>query len=320
MDNQLPIKIDLPEDFLDEEVRCGYTVKSQMKSVWAVELDLLREFDLICKKNNIEYMACGGTMLGAVRHGGFIPWDNDIDLMMTWPNYQKLCKIGENAFQDPYFFQIDYTDRGSVRGHVQIRNSRTTAIRSVEIKNKYKFNQGIFIDVFCLDHLPDNNNEKEKFFAKIKKQKKKALLMAKYTYRCTNEVRNLSHGVIRLAKDICYHTLMLFRAEERAYDNFEKAMHRYNDTNTNEMGIVSISKIGDKYCWTKEDLESPLIYMPFEFVEIPIPSNFDSILRKTYGDWKQYVIGTGNHGDLVIDTNRPYTDYVGSSEELYGKI
>ena len=76
------------------------------------------------------------------------------------------------------------------------------------------------------------------------------------------------------------------------------------------MGIVSIIKIGDKYCWKKDDLESPLIDMPFEFIKIPIPSNYDSILKKTYGEWSQYDIGSDNHGELVIDAYKSYTDYL----------
>ena len=94
----LPIKIDLPERFLEEEVRDGYTISTEMKANWAVQMDLLAEFDRVCKEHNIEYFACGGTLLGAVRHGGYIPWDDDIDLMITRDNYNKLCACGPTAF------------------------------------------------------------------------------------------------------------------------------------------------------------------------------------------------------------------------------
>ena len=310
MEMSLPIKCDLPKGYLEEEVRCGYTISSMMKKVWAVEIDLLREFDRVCHDNQIEYMACAGTMLGAVRHGGFIPWDDDIDLMMTWPNYEKLCRIGSKEFQDPYFFQTDITDRGSIRGHVQIRNSRTTAIRSVELDKKYSFNQGIFIDVFCLDHIPDDSAEKERYFETVKKRKKSLFRMAKYTYRYTETMRNMSHGLMKPVKGLLSSLLKAFKAEEKAYQRFESAMHRYNNVKTNQMGLVSIIKVGGKYCWETDDLESELVNMQFEFVEIPIPSNYDSLLKKTYGNWEEYVVGAGNHGELIIDANKSFNNYL----------
>ena len=87
------IKIDLPDRFLDAEVRDGYQVTSEMKRIWAVELDLLCEFQRVTDKYGIKYIAEGGTMLGAVRHGGFIPWDDDVDIMMMRDDYDKLCNI-----------------------------------------------------------------------------------------------------------------------------------------------------------------------------------------------------------------------------------
>ena len=99
------LKIQLPEGFLNEEVRCGYVVTHEMKKAWAVMLDLLAELDRVCKKNNIKYYANGGTMLGAVRHKGFIPWDDDIDVMMFREDYDRLMEIGPKEFTYPYFFQ-----------------------------------------------------------------------------------------------------------------------------------------------------------------------------------------------------------------------
>lgn len=67
---------------LDEEVRCDYTVTKEAKKLWAAEMDLALQLEKICKKHNIKYFAAGGTLLGAVRHKGFIPWDNDMDFLM----------------------------------------------------------------------------------------------------------------------------------------------------------------------------------------------------------------------------------------------
>ncbi len=76
------LKIKLPDGFLDEEVRCDYTITHEMKKIWAVELDLLEKLLNVCKKHGIKIFASGGTLLGAIRHKGMIPWDDDIDMMM----------------------------------------------------------------------------------------------------------------------------------------------------------------------------------------------------------------------------------------------
>ena len=136
--SQLPIKIHLPDGFLDEEIRNGYTISHEMKEIWAVELDLLVEFDRVCKENGLKYFASCGTKLGAVRHHGFIPWDDDVDVMMLRDEYDKLCKIAPQLFAYPYFFQTEETDKGSARGHAQLRNSKTTAILKSEASMGFK--------------------------------------------------------------------------------------------------------------------------------------------------------------------------------------
>ena len=80
----------LPEEFYKEEVRNDYKISSEMKKIWSIELDLFNQLDRICKKHNITYYADGGTLLGAVRHHGFIPWDDDMDFMMYRDDFEKL--------------------------------------------------------------------------------------------------------------------------------------------------------------------------------------------------------------------------------------
>lgn len=134
------IKIQLPKGFLDAEMRCGYQVTTEMKKVWAVQLDLLYEFQRVANKHGIKYIANGGTMLGAVRHKGFIPWDDDTDIMMMRDEYERFCQIAPKEFKHPYFFQTEHTEPGSLRCHAQLRNSETTAIIKSEQNGSCTFN------------------------------------------------------------------------------------------------------------------------------------------------------------------------------------
>ena len=118
------LKID--KDFFKEEVRCNYTVSSKMKKVWAVELDMLKKIEEICDKYEITYYADSGTLIGVVRHNGFIPWDDDIDIVMKRDDYNKFLDVAEKELKYPYFLQTAYTDKGYCRAHAQLRNSSTT--------------------------------------------------------------------------------------------------------------------------------------------------------------------------------------------------
>lgn len=107
----------------------------------------MEEFDRVCQKHNLTWFADYGTLLGAVRHQGFIPWDDDIDVSMFRDDYMRLLAVAPDEFTEPYFFQNTYTDI-LVTVFSKLRDSRTTAIEFPDIPD---MNQGIFIDIFPLD-------------------------------------------------------------------------------------------------------------------------------------------------------------------------
>ncbi len=169
------LKLKFPESFWQEEPRT-LLVSEQRKRFWGVLLDLYAEVARVCEKNGLRYFAGGGTLLGALRHRGMIPWDDDIDLLMPRDDYERLCKIAPTAFRAPYFWQTNATDPGSARGHAQLRNSSTTGILKDEMVNGralFDFNQGLFIDIFPLDCLPDDPDERKRFCLGIEALRRK---------------------------------------------------------------------------------------------------------------------------------------------------
>ena len=118
-----------------------------IKEMQKIELEMLLEVDRICKKFNIRYFLIAGTLLGAIRHKGFIPWDDDIDIIIPLNDYIKFCKVAEKELNKNYFLQNYKTDFTAM-WYTKIRKNNTTAIQANH-KNKLH-HQGIWIDIFPL--------------------------------------------------------------------------------------------------------------------------------------------------------------------------
>lgn len=304
------LNIQLPDSFFDEEIRDGYAVSTEMKKVWAVELDLLNEFQRVCKKYNIHYYAAGGTILGAVRHKGFIPWDDDIDIMMMRDEYTKLCKIAPEEFHHPYFFQTEDTDPGSYRGHAQLRNSNTTGILKTELQYKKKINQGIFIDIFPLDNIPDEENERMSFFKQTRKYRRqyKTYLRRSYPYKYKFNKKIWLIITDYLLSHITPSSYARKKCEQK-FRSFEEYIISYNGKPTKKLLLSPICQ--KRFVVNRCDLSDEL-EIPFEMLRVVIPSGYENILRNAYGNWKEFVVGTSVHKGVVFDADHSYKDYISS--------
>ena len=129
--------------------------EAMLEKIHEIELEMLTEVDRICQKNNIKYTIIGGTLLGAVRHGGFIPWDDDADIAMLRPEYEKFCKVCEKELDKTkfYFQNMDITE-GYRWGYSKLRRNGTVFKR--ENQEHMNYPQGVFLDIFPIDATPDN--------------------------------------------------------------------------------------------------------------------------------------------------------------------
>ena len=128
---------------------------STLRKLQMIELELLIELDRICRKNNIKYSIIAGTLLGAIRHKGFIPWDDDADVAMLRPEYEKFRKACEADLDaERFYFQDNRNTQGYRWGYGKLRKKNTLFLR--EHQEHMPYDQGVFIDVFPLDGVPDN--------------------------------------------------------------------------------------------------------------------------------------------------------------------
>ena len=137
---------------LEEETRCGYLITAKMKSVWNIQIDLVQKLLEVCKKYDLRIWADSGTLIGTIRDKGYIPWDDDIDLVMMRDDYDKLLAVSNAEFKSPYFFQTAYSEHAPYsHGHAQLRMNGTTAI--LHGNEHMNIHLGIFIDIFVLDNV-----------------------------------------------------------------------------------------------------------------------------------------------------------------------
>ena len=270
------LSINIPQGFLDEEVRCDYTVSSQIKEVWAVELDLLHQLDTVCKANNLVYFAGAGTLLGAIRHKGFIPWDDDIDIYMLRPDYDKLIKLA-NEFKEPYFLHTAYTNQNNIKTFAKLRNTHTTFISGWDADRGVKDGVGIYIDIFPLDGINEN---------KFKNQIQKTIC---HYYRILftppalyNPDWILIRKIYEPIKRVAFQTSGEKRL--RSFKKYEALLKKYSVEGTKMWGNRTIVFNCPKSRRPIEDWLD-IVEIPFEFTSIPAPRNYDEILRQQYKDY-----------------------------------
>ena len=306
------LKLQIDPSFYVEEVRCDYTVSEEMKKVSAVELDLVAEFQRVCEKYGLVYFADGGTMLGTVRHKGFIPWDDDIDLMMMRDQYDKLCEVAPKEFKDPYFFQTEYTDPSSLRGHAQLRNSDTTGISKAEMEGVHKFNQGMFIDIFPVDAVPDDDALLEKMLKNIARNlltaRKLAAISDVYSPAPKNKV--FRNAVKKTLYTIFSGPGRRFIDYDKYYDRYEKECRKYNSLKTKRVAKYFFVPFMRSQIWMREDFDSS-IPMQFEMLELPVPVGYKRIMDTFFGkDWMTPKKVATTHFGVFYDVNKSYRDYL----------
>lgn len=291
----------IPESFLTPETICDFYVGETRKKIWAIEMDLYCRFADVCDRYGFKYWVQGGTLLGAIRHNGFIPWDDDIDVIMPREDYEEFLKTSKD-FKHPYFLQTPYTDPGYYVCFSKIRNANTTAITKVFMHQK--FNMGIFIDVFPLDSCIPSHCHKDR------------LAVIPYMQQCGNAMKQGSPYLSPRQKQVmeefgCENPLLAYQKVQQILSNKEYADSPYWWSGT----FTGYPE--EKLTCRKTDCGNGLLHK-FHHIEVKIPDNWDEILRITYGDYMQFPPKeklTEWHNFLIFEPDLPYSKYI----EQYSK-
>lgn len=266
----------------------------QLQELKIRERDMLECFVNICNKYGIKYFVQGGTLLGTVRHGGFIPWDDDVDVSLPRDEYERFLAIAEKELPEYYFLQTKDTDPEYPNNFAKIRDSRTTFVETSA--RNLNINHGAYIDIFPLDNYPSVKK------AKIYELKKKLL-----TWRI-NKVFYLPNMSL-ISKIVTVITMILFPSLKGAINKREKLFKSVplTDRVVNNSGAWL-----DKEIIPREWVQGS-IQMEFEGIRVNVSDRYDEWLTYVYGDYMSLPPENervGHHYVDLFDMNKSYTEYI----------
>ncbi|MCI9045721.1 MAG: LicD family protein [Hungatella sp.] len=255
--------------------KTNYTIremtKEELRRMQLIQLELLQEVDRICTKHHISYSVEGGTLLGAVRHGGFIPWDDDVDIAMVRSEYRKFCKVCKKELDsEKYFFQNHDTDPEYRWGYAKVLKNGTSFVRYGQ--EHLKMRRGVYVEIFPMDGIPEGPIEK-KFYNFLRVCCRKVMWSEVGKISCKSIGMRLWFGMVnRIPVD-------------KAFAMLEFLSKKYDERRARYVTCLSFPD-----CWVKGEPGFKREYylntkrMLFEGEEINVPQKETELLVTLYGN------------------------------------
>lgn len=248
---------------------------NSIQEVQLLALGVLKHFSAFCKKNDITFMLAYGTLLGAVRHKGFIPWDDDIDIMMHRNDYNKLINLYDNSHNANFQFISMHNNIEYFAPLAKIYDNRTLLLQDYNQVEKTEL--GVYIDIFIIDSLPDTKCEAIFFYYNSKFIR---FLWGMSVRKLFSKSSNIFKILIRIPISIIC-KIMGYRFFLKWYDKYAQ---KYNGSKTNNMGVVIFGEGFSKEVQSNENLlkYSKVI---FEGIEFNAPYDTHNYLEKMYDNY-----------------------------------
>lgn len=269
------------DNYFEGEEREGFYIKPMMKRAWAAQLEVLQQIDEICRRNHIEYYASSGTLLGAIRHGGFIPWDDDLDIEMKRLDYERFLKIAEKEL--PQGYEVKNPPRRSDWNNPfgRVTNTFEVPLNGERLKQFHGFPWQAGVDIFPIDYLPINKSEEKTMLDLFSAAYMLAYEWDKGKMSEEEKIQNLreveNYCNIQFTQAKPYQQQLWMLADRIG------AMYWDAEAEAEEASMVyMLAKRPDFrfpascYKHTKR--------VPFENTTIPIPCGYEQILTACYGD------------------------------------
>ena len=246
-----------------------------LEQVHEIQLEMALEVKRICKMHNIKYSIIAGTLLGAIRHSGFIPWDDDLDIGMLRSDYEKFIEVCKYELSGDYFLQTWESDPGFALPIAKLRKNRT---RFVERNSSdASLHSGIYIDIFPFDNVP--RGKIKQVFQDRSTYILKRMLLIRMNYKFWNDTEFLKKMLYKILKGV---SLPL------TTDKIKRILYMTMIANNDRASEKAVA-IGGAYGYKKESIKKEwlenLMEVNFEGEKISAPVNYSEYLTYFYGDY-----------------------------------
>lgn len=297
--------MEFPDSYFEDEVREGFFVPGMMKRSWAAQLEVLADIIKVCDRHGLSYFAEWGTMLGAVRHGGIVPWDDDIDICMKRGDFETFFEIAEKELPDGYWL-MNYRTHDTNNMVLRVTNYPISLLQEKDLPRFHGYPYTSGIDIFALDFLPRD------------KEGKKAL------WDLLHLVGQLNHHIeqgeteseeflyaLRGMEKICGVTFDKEQALKRQLVGaLERVASRFLEEDCDELTGITYYLNSDAYYFPKSWF-AQTIQIPFENMQIAMPVGYERLLSQKYGDYMRPV--------KIFDTH-DYPGYESAHKEIKEKM
>ena len=278
--------------FFAEEVRDGFCIQPMMKKAWAVEMEVLSQVSAVCKKYEIPYFAVYGSLLGSVRHKGFIPWDDDIDIALKRQDYIRLINLLPSELPEGYFVNSYYTCETHRQPWASVVNTEYILQNPEKIKQFWGFPYVCGIDIFPIDFIPRNTQEDDLYMNMYKIVFGVARCYEEY--KASGELDQYIPQIqemcgVRLRDDSTLRRQLLLLADKIA------ALYQENECDALTLITSRLDRNNRDFKFRKEWFDQT-VEIPFETITISVPKDYEKVLTVFYGkDYMRPVQGGGSH-------------------------
>ena len=314
----------LTTEFYQDEVRYGFYVPTAIKQAWGAELQILAEIDRICKKYNIRYFAEWGTLIGAVRHGGFVPWDDDLDIGMLREDYERFKEVAKDELPGEFAIHDYATKENHWLFLSRVVNCNQICFDEKHLEKYHNFPYIATVDIFVMDYLyRDEEQEKArceeiKHILAVADQIIEGRMQDSVREMFLQELENKYRMKLPRPKNARELGISLYRLAELQ-------MARVSADESDAVAQIFPWVLKGNRGLPKKCYDT-LVRLPFEEITIPVPADYDTALRYRYGDYMtirkvwgghDYPYFEGQRKNLQAVADFPLPEFTFQPEMLY---